>query len=58
MFSVSGIFDDLISLLIKSNRITKINAAQNEVALSYHRVRGLYFLVAAFAETINTFLLG
>ena len=58
MFSVSGIFDDLISLLIKSNRITKINAAQNEVALSYHRVRGLYFLVAVFAETINTFLLG
>ena len=58
MFSVSGIFDDLISLLIKSNRITKINAAQNEVALSYHRVRGLYFLAVVFAETINTFLLG
>ena len=58
MFSVSGIFDDLISLLIKNNRITKINAAQNEVALSYHRVRGLYFLAVVFAETINTFLLG
>ena len=58
MFSVSGIFDDLISLLIKSNRITKINTAQNEVALSYHRVRGLYFLAVVFAETINTFLLG
>ena len=27
-----------------SIRITKTTAAQNEVALSYHRLRGLYFL--------------
>ena len=27
-------------------------SAQNEVALSYHRVRGLYFLTVIFAATI------
>ena len=32
--------------------LTKIAAAQNEVALSYHRVRGLYFLAVIFATTI------
>ena len=31
--------------------LTKITAAQNEVALSYHSVRGLYFLAAVFAAT-------
>ena len=32
--------------------LTKITAAQNEVALSSDRVRGLYFLVVIFAATI------
>ena len=32
--------------------LTKITAAQKEVALSYHRVRGLYFLVVIVAATI------
>ena len=32
--------------------LTKINAAQNEVALSHHIVRGLYFLVVIFAANI------
>ena len=32
--------------------LTKITAAQNEVALRYHRVRGLYFLAVIFATTI------
>ena len=32
--------------------LTKITAAQNEVALSYRKVRGLYFLAVAFAGTI------
>ena len=32
--------------------LTKKTAAQNEVALSYHRVRGLYFLAVVFAATI------
>ena len=35
-------------------RLTKITAAQNEVALSYHRVRGLYFLAVVFAATITS----
>ena len=34
--------------------LTKLTAAQNEPALSYHRVRGLYFLVSSiFAATIH-----
>ena len=32
--------------------LPKTTAAQNEVALSYHRVRGLYFVAAVFAVTI------
>ena len=32
--------------------LTKTNAAGNEVALSYHRVRGLYFLGVVFTATI------
>ena len=33
--------------------LTKITAAQNEVVLSYHRVRGLYFLAIIFAVTLD-----
>ena len=32
--------------------ITKITAAQSEVTLSYHRVRGLYILAVVFVATI------
>ena len=32
--------------------LTKITATQNEVALSYHRMRGLHFLAVIFAATI------
>ena len=32
--------------------LRKTTTAQNEVALSYHRVRGLYFLAVIFAATI------
>ena len=32
--------------------LTKIIAAQNEAALSYHRVRGLYFLAVIVGATI------
>ena len=32
--------------------LIKITAAQDEFALSYHRVRGLYFLAVIFAPTI------
>ena len=32
--------------------LTKTTAAQNEVALRYYRVRGLYFLAVVFVTTI------
>ena len=32
--------------------LTKITAAQNEAALRYHTVCGLYFLAVIFAETV------
>ena len=32
--------------------LTKINAVQNEVALCYRKVRGLYFLVVIFTATV------
>ena len=32
--------------------LTKTTAAQNEVALSYHSVRGLYFLAVVFVTNI------
>ena len=32
--------------------LTKTAAARNEVVLSYHRVRGLYFLAVVFVATI------
>ena len=35
--------------------LTKSTAAQNEVALSYHRVRGLYFLAVVFARSIVSY---
>ena len=37
--------------------LTKTTAAQNEVALSHHRVRGLYFLAVVFAATMAYALL-
>ena len=33
--------------------LTKITALRNNVALTYHRVRGLYFLVVFFAANIS-----
>ena len=32
--------------------LTKITAAQSEVVLSYHSMRGLYFMAVVFAATI------
>ena len=32
--------------------LTKTTAVRNEVALSYHSVRGLYFLAVVFVTTI------
>ena len=36
--------------------LIKTTAAQNEVALSYYRVRGLYFLAVVFVTTIVTLI--
>ena len=36
--------------------LTKTTAAQNEVALSCHKVRGQYFLAVVFVTTIITIL--
>ena len=33
--------------------LTEITAVQNEIALSYHKVQGLYFLEVIFAATIT-----
>ena len=41
--------DDVIQHAIL---LTKTTAAQNEVAFSYHEVRGLYFLAVVFEATI------
>ena len=35
--------------------LTKVTATENEVALSYHRVRGLYFLAVVFVVNIAVF---
>ena len=42
-------------MIIMKNTIllTKTTAAQNGVALSYHSVRGIYFLAVVFAVTIK-----
>ena len=40
---------------IKNILLTKTTAAQNEVALSYHKVRGLYFLAVVFVRSIVTY---
>ena len=37
---------------ILTNLLTKTTVAQNEVALSYHIVRGLYFQAVVFVATI------
>ena len=34
--------------------LTKTTAAENEAALSYHRVRGLYFQAVVFVAIIDT----
>ena len=38
--------------LNKTILLIKITATSNEIALSYHKERGLYFLAVIFVETI------
>ena len=35
--------------------LIKTTAAQNEVALSYHKARGVYFLAVVFVTTIDKY---
>ena len=39
--------------VIKVILLIKTTAAQNEVALSYHKLRGLYFLAVVYATNIE-----
>ena len=40
-----------VSGILSTIPLTKISAAQDEVELSYHTVRGLYFLAVIFAAS-------
>ena len=48
----------LESVLIVSILLAKTTAAQNDVALSYHKVRGLYFLAVVFVRSIKLLISG
>ena len=49
---ITGNTEQLICNGDNSILLTKITAAQSDVALSNHRVRGIYFLAVVFAATI------
>ena len=51
VFTNSIIDDKLVTCLLFTP--AKASAAQNVVALSYHRVRGLYFLAVIFAASCD-----
>ena len=46
-----SVFNQLFKYL-QNILLTKITAPQNEAALSYHEVRGQYFLTVVFVATI------
>ena len=43
-FNIPNFYTSTILITHITNLLTKTTAAQNEVALSYYKVRGLYFL--------------
>ena len=45
-----------LNFLLDPNVSQKIIAAQNKVALTYHRVRELYFMAVIFTTTIILFI--
>ena len=49
-----NVLDNYVIMLISTIFLTKTIAAQNEDALSYVRVRGLYYLAVVFVATILT----
>ena len=49
------LFIDIMDSLVDTHvgiHLTKTTAAQNDVALTYHRMRGLYFLAVIFVRSI------
>ena len=44
-------------IILRHMLLTKTTTAQNEVALSYHKVRGLYFLAVVFVRSIGTHII-
>ena len=49
---------DIVNLLREDlyKVFTKTTATRNGIVLSYHRVRGLYFLAVVFAATIGIYV--
>ena len=43
----------IIIIYVLTILLTKTTAARNGVALSYHRLRGLYFLAVVFVRSID-----
>ena len=41
--------------ILENIPLTEITAAENEIVLSYHRARGLYFLAVVFTAALGTF---
>ena len=52
---LNGQLSFIVGLHVSYIHLTKTTAAQNEVALSYHSVRGLYFLAVVFVRSIILF---
>ena len=52
LMGVSVTFNCFWNIPKKAILLTKTTAARNEIALSYHRVRGLYLMAVVFAATI------
>ena len=46
-------FNNIIKAIRSYILLTKTTAARNEVALIYHKVRGLYFLAVVFAANLE-----
>ena len=46
-------FVDHMMSELRTILLTQITSAQNEVALNYHRMRGLYFMAVVFVVTIS-----
>ena len=52
LYSIYNIYSIISIVYIKYILLTKVTAAQNGVALSYHKVRGLYFLAVVYGRNM------